>query len=139
MDTAQKEIFRKIKDHRTIILGTNGDNGYPSLRFVMVVAPAPDGELWVATGAGTRKTAEIKRDPRVTVLWSDFNKWHNFYLEGTAEVIEDPAIKTKMWHDNWSYYWPEGPTSPSYVLLKITPLRGKLFDNEEGKSIEVQF
>lgn len=139
MEKVREDIFRKVKKQSVIVLGTNGGNGHPSLRFVMVISYSPEGELWVATGAGSRKSAEIKRDPRVTVLWSDFEEWHNFYLECSAEVIDDPETKTKMWHDNWLHFWPEGPVSEEYVLLRIIPLRGESFDNEKKEPVKVEF
>ena len=48
-------------------------------------------------------------------------------LSGTVEVVTDLGARKRLWRDDWTRYFPDGPTE-GYVLLKVTPTRIEVLD-----------
>jgi hypothetical protein len=62
-----------------------------------------DGAFWFETGERTRKGRNLARDPRCAlgVATHDFD----LIVEGTAELITDPAVVAEM-AQRWAPDWP---------------------------------
>lgn len=78
--------------------------------------PDEDGTLWFFTEAGSDKARQIEADGRVNVTYTndDF-----LSVEGTAEVVHDPAKQRELWNpfvESWLQCEPE---DPKVVLIKV--------------------
>ena len=67
-----------INTARYCTLATIAADGQPQARIVDPFAPEPDLTIWIATNAESRKVDEIRRDPRVTLLY--FNAANSEYV-----------------------------------------------------------
>jgi PPOX class probable F420-dependent enzyme len=57
----------------------------------MGIALSPEGDVaWGITSRTSRKVAHLRTDPRIAVNQVDGRRWST--IEGTAEVLEDPAL-----------------------------------------------
>ena len=98
---------------------------------VRMVHPTWEGDiLWIATGPGTPKARQIQNNPCVDIQFQvapeDFT---HLLVRGDAEVLQDEATKRRIWDVmdyDLSQFWPEGPTSPEYCLLRVVPTRVEL-------------
>ena len=45
---------------------------------------------------------------------------HGVEIRGTLEILDDPELKRILWQDQWRIYWPNGPSDPDYVVLRLT-------------------
>lgn len=86
--------------------------------------------LWLATGTATPKARQIAQHPGVDVQFQvappDFV---HVLVRGTAELIDDPGEKKRVWDVidyDLSQFWPGGPEDAGYVPVKITPTRVEL-------------
>lgn len=85
-----EEIEAFVRDRRTGILATLGKTGQPHLSamwFALV-----DGKVVFETKAKSQKVVNIRRDPRITVLFESgvtYPELRGVSFEGTAEVVEN--------------------------------------------------
>ncbi len=57
----------------------------------MGIALSSEGDVaWGITSRASRKVAHLRADPRIAVNQVDGRRWST--IEGTAEVLEDPAL-----------------------------------------------
>ncbi len=85
------EVRDFLRTHKTIILNSIGSDGVPHPMPMWFVA---DDDLVVsmATFRGTQKIANLKRDPRVSLLVEsgrEYSKLKGVVIYGTAELSHD--------------------------------------------------
>jgi len=115
------------------LLVTQCRDGFPQSRPMRLVER--DGSrLWFATSRTSRKIEQIDADPRVTVLFVDSDRFNYASIHGRAQVVIDPEREQALWQDAWRDDWPEGPTDPDYVLLRIDGVRGHYLRGTTGES-----
>jgi general stress protein 26 len=49
-------------------------------------------------------------------------------LLGHAQIERDIDARRKYWLKEWALFWPEGPGSDDYLLIKFVPSRIELMD-----------
>jgi general stress protein 26 len=84
-------------------------------------ARTDDFTVYLCTSRESDKIAEITADPRVSVYYSEPKSYHGVMLCGVAEILDDPALKTALWSDDWRIYWPDGAANPDYVVVRLRP------------------
>lgn len=101
---------------------TIGPDGAPQAR--MMNPFPPEGlSVWMATNRDTRKVAEMRADPRVTLVYFDAADPGYATLIGRVRLVDDPVEKRARWKDEWSMYYPGGPEGASYLLIEFVPDR----------------
>jgi general stress protein 26 len=117
---------------RYCTLVTIGDGGHPQAR-VMDAFP-PDGQMvvWMATTPASRKVAEIRKDPRVTLSYFDPSSMGYVTLVGRAALVSDPAEKAKRWKDDWAKIYADRNRGADYLLITVTPIRLEVSAEGEG-------
>ena len=99
---------------------------------VRMVHPTWEGEtLWLATGPETLKAKQMAVNPIVDIQYQvappDFI---HLMIRGRATLISDNAVREHVWNNVMDYdlaqFWPEGPTDPNYVAVRIDPDRVEL-------------
>lgn len=111
-------------------LVTIGPDGAPQARMMDPFPAEGDLAVWMATSRDTRKVAEIGADPRVTLIYFDPDNPGYATLVGRVRLVDDPAAKRARWKDEWSEYYPGGPTGETYLLLRFEPERLELVSME---------
>ena len=98
---------------------------------VRMVHPTWEGDtLWIATGPQTAKVGEIQQNCAVDIQFQVApDDFVHLMVRGTASVLTDQATKTRIW-DVMDYdlaqFWPNGPTSADYCVIKVKPARVEL-------------
>lgn len=100
---------------------TVDETGRPQARAIDVFPPDDQMVVWFATNPKTRKVAQIKRDPRVTLYYYDPTAMEYVTLLGRARLVADPAEKQKRWKDSFRAFWPD--RGEGYLLVEVTPER----------------
>lgn len=117
---AAKEMMTKS---RYCALVTLGIDGHPQAREVDAFAPDADMTVWIATNPVTRKTNEIKRDPRVTLYYAVDGGGGYVTIVGRAEIVDDPAEKAKRWKEDWGAFYSDKNRGADYTLIRVRPTR----------------
>lgn len=95
----EAEVERFVQDRRTAILATLGKDGWPHLSamwFGLV-----DGRIALETKAKSQKVLNIRRDPRITVLFewgATYPELRGVAFEGHAEIVENDAANRDVIH-----------------------------------------
>jgi nitroimidazol reductase NimA-like FMN-containing flavoprotein (pyridoxamine 5'-phosphate oxidase superfamily) len=87
----QEEIEEFLKSSRTIILVSNGRNGFPH-PMPMWYLQDEEGRILMTTFRKSQKIFNLKRDPRVTLLvesGDNYEELKSVLIEAEAEIIDD--------------------------------------------------
>jgi general stress protein 26 len=117
---AAKEIMQKA---RFCTFVTVGEDGHPQARIIDPFPPEDDLTVWAATNPLTRKVGQIKKDPRVTLLYYDPASMSYVTLLGKAEIVDDPAEKEKHWKEEWASQYKDKNKGEGYMLFRVKSFR----------------
>jgi general stress protein 26 len=122
MSELKKKIQAKMTTPQLSALATITEDGKPWVRYV---TPVMDESLtiWMATFAGSRKVAHIKKNPEVhlTVGVTSMETAESYLqIQGRAEILTDAATKESVWGDHLKGIFT-GPDDPNYNVVKIAP------------------
>jgi general stress protein 26 len=112
---AAKEIMSSAK---TCALITIDNEGRPRVRVMDPFMPEDDFTVWFGTNKKTRKTQQIKNNPKVTLYYLEPNNAGYVMITGLAELIDDAVEKKKHWKDTWRVFYPN---MDDYILIKVSP------------------
>ncbi len=127
LERAARELITGAA-HGTLI--TLGLDGHPQARTVDNFAPEADFTVWIGTNPRTRKVAEIRRDPRVTLHWFDPKRLGYVTLIGLARLVNDSAEKARHWKPEWAGFYPD--RDRDYLLVQVRPLRLEIVSPAHG-------
>ncbi len=122
-------VKRSLEQAEYCFFITLGADGSPNTRLVQHFKPEDDSlTLWFGTSPRSRKVHEIQQDPRVTIAFYDDKDIAYVTLRGTAEVVDDLALRQRYWMEGWRIFFPGGPDGSDYVLLRFVPQQVELMN-----------
>lgn len=129
--TAAREIVQAARYCAVITVDATGR---AQARTVDAFPPEEGMVVWFATNPKSRKVAQIKKDPRVTLYYFNSESPGLGYvtLLGRARLVEDKAEKQKRWKAEWGALWPD--RDASYLLVEVTPERLEVVSPKHGIS-----
>jgi general stress protein 26 len=113
------------------VLATAGQDGIAA-RVLQPFPPGPDLEVWLGTSPRSRKAAQLRADPRATLIYEDDRRAACVVLSGRIELVEDLAERRRRFMPSWWAFWPEGPESADFVLLRFAPQAIEVWDASRG-------
>ena len=116
--SAAREV---MKQARYCTLVTVGDDGQPQARIVDPSEPDADFTVWVGTNTLTRKVAQLRKNPQVTLLYFDKATLSYVTLLGSGTLVADPVEKEKHWQTKWAPFFRDGSKSPNLVFIRFKP------------------
>jgi len=117
---------------RYCTLVTMGADGRPQARIVDPFAPEADLTIWIATNPLTRKIQDIRRDPRVTLLYFNQAKSEYVTVLGTARIETDGRLKVSRWKAEWSGLYKDDNRGDDFVLVRVQATRLEVSSVERG-------
>jgi len=106
---------------RYCALITSTSAGRSQARTVDPFAPDENMIVWIGTNPRTRKVAEIRRNPRVTLYYFDKESQAYVTILGTARLVNSAAEKARHWKPEWAAFYPD--RAKDYLLIAVTPLK----------------
>lgn len=125
--SAAREIMTTT---RYCALITTGRDGRAHARTMDAFVPEADMTVWLATNPLSRKAAEIRRNPKVTLYYFDRESAAYVTIYGIARLVNDKGEKAKRWKDDWKIFYPD--RDKSYLLIKVTPERLEVVNVSKG-------
>ena len=95
----------------------------PAARVVDPQAPDRDLTVWIATNPATRKVEEIRKNPRVSLMYFDATGLEYAMLAGTVTIVADRAEIRRHWKPEWKPFYAKGPDGDDIILLRVRPTR----------------
>jgi PPOX class probable F420-dependent enzyme len=126
---AAKEI---MQDARYCTLITIGPDGRPQARIVDPFVPDADLTIWIATNPLTRKVKEVRRDPRVTLLYFSPATTEYVTVFATAVLDTDARQKAAHWKTEWAALYTDQNRGEDYMLLRVKPSRLEVVSVRRG-------
>ena len=102
---------------------TIGEDGQPQARIVDPTAPDSNLAIWIGTNSLTRKVNQIRRDPRVTLLYFHAASASYVTMIGRAALVTDVGEKERRWKASWAPFYPNGFRGSDFTLIRVTPTR----------------
>ena len=115
---------------RYCALITTGDQGRTNARTMDAFAPDETMIVWLATNPLSRKVAEIRRRPRVTLYYFDRENQAYVTLHGVARLVNDRNEKARHWKDDWKTFYPD--RDGSYLLIEVRPVKLEVVNVKTG-------
>jgi general stress protein 26 len=93
------------------------------------------GFIWFFSRSTSNKNAEIKRDNRIQLFYSNPTRAEFLNVAGTAEIIKDKEKANELW-SAWARTWfPDGPDDPELTLIKVKPAEVKYWDTKYNRMV----
>ncbi len=107
------ELAAFLDEQRTVIVATNGRDGWPHLMPLWYTMR--DGELWAWTYARSQKIRNLERDPRVT--WqveagSSYEQLRGVMVKARVELVRDPDAVSAFGVELFERYTGTAPLAP---------------------------
>ncbi len=115
---------------RYCALITSDSSGRAQARTVDPFLPDENMAVWLATNPRTRKVAEIRRRPRVTLYYFDRESQAYVTIHGFARLVSDPKEKAKRWKEEWKDFYRD--RAKDYLLIVVTPEKLEVVNVTKG-------
>jgi general stress protein 26 len=113
---AAREIMTSAK---TCALITLDQEGRPRVRAMEPFLPESDFTVWFGTNTNSRKIAQIKKDPRITLYYLDSDGSGYVMIHGIAEIVNSQKEKEKRWKVGWESFYAN--KNEDFILIKVIP------------------
>ncbi len=136
-EEAIRESQALVERSLIVMLGTNGDDGYPNIKAMIKCEHKGLETFWFSTNTSSRRVAQLKRDPKACVYFVDFDRWKGLMLVGTVEILQDIGSRQRLWQEGDEKYYPLGVTDPDYTVLRFTATRGNYYHKLDNLTFEL--
>ena len=120
------KVHELIKGARIAMLTTVSTEGQLVSRPMATQQTEFNGDVWFFAEADSPKIADLERDPRVNVAYSESNF---VSLAGTASIVRDVAKKRELWDANAAaWFGGKDAEDPSVVLIKVDAETAEYWD-----------
>lgn len=132
-EEAMREALSLVNRSRFVMLGTNGDDGYPNIKAMFNMNTIQKIEtdnmktIWFSTNTSSKRVAQLNRDSRACVYFVDFDQVKGLMLVGDIEVLQDIESRQLLWNEDSKKYYPLGVTDPDYTVLRFTARWGNYY------------
>lgn len=135
------DMLTLLRSEMAFYLSTLDDEGYPdtrailNLRYVKMypgLVPLFAGHdhdmmLLFTTNASSTKFRQLEKDPRASIYVCRSNEFHGLRFLGEVEIVRDQAFREQVWQPGWEQYYPGGPRSEDYVVMRMVPRIAKYY------------
>jgi general stress protein 26 len=104
----------------------------PQARLMMPFDPEEDLTIWMAASPVSRKVRELQADSRATLSYPLPQDGAYATLLGTATIEDSLELRRRYWRRRFVQFWPGGPESDDYLLIRFVPSRIELMNVAAG-------
>ena len=108
-----------ITSSKTCALITVDENNIPAVRTMDPFMPDEDFNIWFGTNPHSRKVAQIRNNPNVTLYYLDKDTTGYVVVHGRAELVEFDREHSNYWKEEWEAFYPN--PDKDYMLIKVIP------------------
>jgi len=141
LEEAKKISMELMETSKAAILTTIDSEGYPITRAMFNLRNTEqfpelseffnkqENEfiIYISTNTSSSKVEHIKTNPKICVYYCDPETFKGVMFGGEVDIVDDMDIKSKIWLDWWTRYYPEGLEDPDYTLLKLNPKTARFY------------
>jgi len=137
-----KRFRELIKDIRYAMFTTRQADGTLQSRPMTTQADPddPDGAqgcLWFFGSLSGEPVADLQSDAVVNVGYADPSRDSYVSVSGKASVVDDPALKKRLWSKFTEAWFPGGPGDPDVALLRVQIEQAEYWNVKESKATQL--
>lgn len=139
---AQQKLNEMIKDIRFAMFTTVGPQGALHSR-PMTVQNDPDGSqeaathLWFFMSRTSEAVTELSSSPSVSVTFADTGEDTYVSVSGHAHLVEDMAMKERLWSKINEAWFPQGVSDPDLALARVDIEQAEFWNVKESKLVQM--
>lgn len=76
---------------------------------------------YLGTNTSSRKVAQLRKDGRVCLYYSDNARFEGCSVRGRLEEVSDPAIRKAVYVKAWDMYYSGGLDGGDFSLFRFVP------------------
>jgi general stress protein 26 len=141
--TEQEQTLRElIEDIRFAMFTTRARDGRLHSRPMTTQnADADDPEagerLWFFMSCSSDPVSELRFDPKVNVSYADPGEDAYVSVSGTARIVDDLAMKQRLWSKMTEAWFPGGVEDPDLALVCVDVDEAEYWRVKETKLVQV--
>jgi general stress protein 26 len=139
-DTNQREkLWDLIKDMRFGMFTTRHDNGHLHSRPMTTQNKAidEDDSLWFFMSRSGDPVHDIEQSEEVNVTYADPGKDAYVSVSGKARLVEDMAVKRRLWSKLNEAYFKDGVEDPDCALVRVRISHANYWDVKSSKLVQL--
>jgi general stress protein 26 len=109
-----------IKNSKIVMLGTNGERGFPNIKAMLNMEHEGMSKFWFSTNTSSKRVQQLKQDNRACIYFVDESEFKGLMLVGTVEILQDIESKKRLWREGFEMYYSLGVEDPDYSVLRFT-------------------
>ena len=136
---ARANLWAIIKDIRFAMFTTRHVNGHLHARPMTTQNRDIDeiSSLWFFMSRVNGPVDDLTRDPMVNVAYADPSKDSYVSVSGKARIVDDNAMKQKLWSKMNDAWFPDGPTDPDVALVEVRIAHAEYWDVKQSKIVQL--
>jgi general stress protein 26 len=96
-----------------------------------------DSTLWFFASRSTDFVDDLQRHAEVNVSCMDADDSFYLSISGRATAVNDPVRARSLWNVMNEAWFPQGPTDPDLVLLRVDVERAELWKSDTNRMVQM--
>lgn len=139
---AQQRLNELIKDIRFAMFTTVDSHGKLRSRPMTVQKDADSGRdvtkcLWFFMSRKSETVTEFSHSPSVNVAFADTDNDTYVSVSGQAQLVEDLAMKDRLWSKMNEAWFPAGVQDPDLALVQVEIDEAEFWNVKESKLVQM--
>ncbi|MEO7309498.1 MAG: pyridoxamine 5'-phosphate oxidase family protein [Chitinophagaceae bacterium] len=96
-----------------------------------------DGTIYFYSRDSSDKNAEISKDDRVQLFYSNNSDYEYMSVFGRASIVEDEALAKELWTNFAKAWFSGGVDDPELTVIKVVPENVYYWDTKHNKMVNL--
>ena len=123
-ESIKKQIINLLETSQVSYLGSIDEDGYPNIKAMMNIQREGLFVHYYSTFLYALRTAQYIQNPKACVYMSTTENPKGLMLIGEMRVLTDSYHKELFWREGFEIYYPDGPETENYCILKFIASHG---------------
>ena len=134
-DRARRRAVEIAQDAHVCMLTSSAADGALLARPMMPQQVTDDLEAWFLVSRTSQQARDIMARPQVNLSFEGLDDWLS--VAGVAVVVDDRRLVEEMWSPAVEDWFPDGPSDPDAVLLRVDAASAEYWKSPGGKVASV--
>jgi general stress protein 26 len=134
-DRARRRAVEIAQDARSCMLTSCADDGALHARPMTPQQVTDDLEAWFLVSRTSQQARDIVARPRVNLSFEGPDDWLS--IAGLARLVDDRRLVEEMWSPVVEEWFPDGPSDPDAVLLRVDAASAEYWKAPGGRPASV--
>ena len=132
-------LWKLVKATRFAMFTTRHGNGHLHSRPMTTqnAKEDEDDSLWFFMSRQSDPVDDLAREPGVNVVYANTSADNYVSVSGEASVVDDPAIKQRLWSPMTQAWFPGGPTDADVALVRVRITHANFWNVTDSKATQL--